>query len=477
MPEQRGSYREVIQLAYPAVLTMLSWTAMWTVDTIFVGRVGTAEQGAVGLAGALTWTAVCVVNGTMTAVQIFVAQHCGAGQRHRCGEILWQGIYLALLAAVPAIILGLYSDRLVGLLKISLDLRGFTADYLKIRLVGAVFHFLFRNMELFLQGTGDTRTPLKVSIVANGCNVLLDYLLIFGKFGFPEMGVRGAALATVIATAVQSGIYAYLLFGRSGWRMYFPRRVSPLVPRRFFKLVRVGGPVGVQWLLDMSTWTIFTTFVARLGEVEAAAHQIAITILHVSFMPGYGISIATTTLVGQFIGAGDAESAKRAAYNSLRIVVLFMGTMGVMFFLFRSQLIRVFNPDPEVIAVGATLLIYAAVFQVFDGTAMVGTGVLRGSGDTRWPSLVSIGIAWGVFVPLVYLMIIRLDLGVTGGWLAASIWIGTLGLAMFGGVCKRRWTERKLLSSELETTEGSPLDAGPDVIVPSAPIAPRPEIE
>jgi putative MATE family efflux protein len=471
MDDRKGSYREVMLLAYPAVLNMLSWAAMLTADTIFVGRVGTAEQGAVGFAGTVAWTALCVVNGTLTAVQIFVAQHSGAGQKGRCGEMLWQGIYLGVLMAVPIGILALNSESVIRALRVSPELVPFSADYLKIRLLGAVFVFTFRAMELFLQGTGDTRTPLKVTVFANCVNVLLDYVLIFGKWGFPEMGVKGAALATVLATGVQSGIYFYLVLGRRSRSVYFPRKVMPLVPRRFIRLIRVGGPVGFQWLLDMGTWTIFTTVVARIGEIQAAAHQIAVTILHVSFMPGYGISIATTTLVGQYLGAGDKRAAVRSAYTSLKIAVLFMGAMGVVFFLFRSQLIRIFNPDPAVVATGATLLIFAALFQVFDGTAMVCSGALRGSGDTRWPMVVSIGIAWSVFVPLVYLMVMRLQFGVNGGWLAATIYIATLGAVLFGGLRRRKWMERSLVSRKAEVTEGAPVVPGPDAMSPAPPAA------
>jgi MATE family multidrug resistance protein len=477
MSKQKGSYKEVISLAYPAVLTMLSWTVMWTVDTIFVGRVGTAEQGAVGFAGTLVWVFACFVTGTIYAVQIFVAQHCGANQKDRCGEMLWQGIYMCLIFAVPMGILGLNADRIVGALKVSPEIAGFAATYFQIRILGVIFTFLFRAQEVFLQGTGDTKTPLKVSIMSNGLNVALDYLLIFGKFGFPEMGVGGAALATVIATAFQSAAYAYVIWGRADRKVYFRRSVSPLMPKRFVRLLRVGSPQGIQWLLDMGTWTIFTTVVARMGEVEAAAHQIALTILHISFMPGYGVSIATTTLVGQYLGAGDKEAARRSAYNSLRVVIAFMGSMGILFYLFRTQLIGLFNPDPAVVAVGATLLVYAAIFQAFDGAGMVCSGTLRGAGDTRWPSVVSIAIAWGVFVPLVYLMPVRMELGVVGGWQAAAIWIGVLGIAMFGGVRRRKWADRELVSADSDQAERAPSIAGTDAASPRPPSRPQPELE
>jgi Na+-driven multidrug efflux pump len=194
-------------------------------------------------------------------------------------------------------------------------------------------------------------------------------------------------------------------------------------------------------------------------------------------MPGYGVSIATTTLVGQYLGAGDKEAARRSAYNSLRVVIAFMGTMGVLFYVFRAQLIGLFNPDPAVIAVGATLLIYAAIFQIFDGTGMVCAGVLRGAGDTRWPSVVSIAIAWGVFVPLVYLMSVRLQLGVVGGWQAAAIWIGVLGLAMFLGVRRRKWADRKLVSADSEPSESGPIVSGADAVSPRPPVVSQAEVE
>jgi MATE family multidrug resistance protein len=475
MSDNKGSYREVMTLAYPAVLSMLSWTAMWTADTIFVGRVGTAQQGAVGFAGTVAWTAICIVNGTITAVQIFVAQYKGAGQHGRCGEILWQGLYFSFAAALPIGILAFHSEWLIKALRVTPELVAFSTDYLKIRLLGAVFVFVSRGMELFLQGTGDTRTPLKVSVLANGFNILMDYVLIFGKWGFPEMGVTGAALATVLATAIQAGIYFYLVLGRESRSVYFPRKVSPLAPRRLIHLLRVGFPVGLQWLLDMGTWTVFTTIIARLGDIQAAAHQIAVTILHVSFMPGYGISIATTTLVGQYLGAGDKKAAIRSAYTSLRLAIVFMGAMGVLFYVFRAPLVRMFNPDPAVVATGATLLIFAAVFQVFDATGMVCSGALRGSGDTRWPMAVSIGIAWFLFVPLVYLTVIRLSLGVTGGWMAAAIYIVSLGGVLFGGLRKRKWMERRLVAAEYERPEGAPLVPGPDAMSPSPPVGAKAE--
>jgi MATE family multidrug resistance protein len=274
---------------------------------------------------------------------------------------------------------------------------------------------------------------------ANLANIVLDYLLIFGHFGFPRLGVAGAAWATV-ASSVLHGLIMLAIFLRRGRRAgHLPEVVVKPVLRDMIRLLRVGTPVGMQWVLDMGSWTAFTTIVAGLGEVQAAANQVAISILHISFMPGYGISIAATTLVGQYLGAGNPRAAVRSAHHALRLAVVFMGAMGAGFLLGRGALIRSFNPDPAVIAVGAQLLVIAAVFQVFDAVNLVLSGVLRGAGDTRFPMLVTIVMAWLVFLPSAWFMTIRLGWGVLGGWVAVIFWSVGLALLLGWRFRRRRW--------------------------------------
>ncbi len=442
----RGSIREVALLAAPAVVSMLSVTLMWTSDTFFVGRLGSAEQGAVGFSGAVAWTILSFIIGTLSAVQTFVAQHVGARSLRGAGEMTWQGLYLGLLAALPAALVGFFATPIFGALHVAPELLQPSVDYFRIRLLGAGGVFFTYALEGYLRGVGDTRTPMVVTFIANGVNIFLDYCLILGNLGFPRLGVPGAALTTIIAGFVQAAIL-FVISERRGLREgHLERAIVPPRRRQLIKLGRVGLPVGIQWVLEMGSWTVFTTFVARLGEVQAAAHQVAIAVCHVSFMPGYGISVAATTLVGQYLGAGDRQSALRSAQSALRLAVVFMAVMGVIFFARRRELIAIFNRDPLVVAMGAKLLIIAAMFQVFDATNLVLSGALRGAGDTRFPMVASIVMSWMVFVPLVWLLCVRLGQGVVGGWVAALIWIVGLALVIRHRFVRKRWMEKLLVT-------------------------------
>lgn len=464
---EKGSYTQVVDLAYPVVLSMLSWTVMWTVDTMFVGRLGTAEQGAVGFAGALVWSVMTIVTGTMLGVQIFVAQHFGRKEYTACGETYWQGIYLGLLAALPMVAVGIWGGDLVRVFRVAPEIEPHAYVYFRVRMVGGIFIFLTFASEGFFRGVGDTKTPMKISVFVSVLNIVLDYALIFGKLGLPRMEVAGAALATVLATAVQSAICLFIIMrGRAFRDRFRTLPVQRFSPGHLLRVIRVGGPVGVQWLLDMGSWTLFTALIARTGAVPAAANQIAITLLHISFMPGHAISTAATTLVGQYLGACDQPSARRSATNSLKIAVAFMGLMGIVFYLARRPLIRAFNPDLAVVAIGADLLIFAAVFQVFDAMSMVAGGILRGSGDTRGPAAIQIGLSWLFFIPLAHLACLRLGYGARGGWLAATAYIVLFGVVLYARYRRGKWSTRVLLKERPREGE-IPIVPGPECIGPT----------
>jgi MATE family multidrug resistance protein len=333
-------------------------------------------------------------------------------------------------------------------------------------MVGGLFIFLTFASEGFFRGVGDTKTPMKISIFISALNILLDYGLIFGKLGLPRLEVAGAALATVIATAVQCIIALFIILrGRKFRDRFRTLPVQRFDAGRLLEMIKVGGPVGIQWVLDMGSWTIFTALVARLGAVQAAANQIAITLLHVSFMPGHAVSTASTTLVGQYLGGCDPASARRSATNSLRIAILFMGCMGLVFLVFRRPLIRAFNPDLAVINIGADLLIFAAVFQIFDAMSMVAGGILRGSGDTRGPAAIQIALSWLVFLPLAYLATLRSGFGVRGGWSAATAYILLLGIVLYARYRRGDWATRVLIKEKRGEGE-VPAPPGPECIGP-----------
>jgi multidrug resistance protein, MATE family len=434
-----GGYREVVCLALPVVVSMLTQTLTSALESAFLGHFGTVEQGAAGLGGALLWPILIACNCSGIGVQICVAQAMGAQRRQDCGAITWQGVYITGLAWLPMFILGLYALPLVRLMAPSPELLEPTALYLHIELLGGLPALLNMTMVGFFRGIGDTRTPLVVVLVVELLVVILDVLLIFGVAGCPRLGIAGAALATVIARTVGTVIYLGLFLRRGRREGFLVQPRLPFDRHLCWHLVRVSWPIGAQGALEMGAWTLFTAFIARLGTAEAAAHAIAMRVTSLSYMAGYGLCVAVTTLVGQYLGAHNRAAARRSMVSCLVLVIGLMGSLGLGFFIGRYPLMRLFTYDEAVIALGVHVLLWVALLQVFDGINLIAMGVLRGAGNTRWPMLVGLLLNWGIFIPSAVLAIFVWPGGIVAGWAVAVIIMVVLALMMLFRVLRGAW--------------------------------------
>lgn len=439
-----GGFGEVWRLAYPIVITMASASLMGVVDTLFMGWVGTPEQGAVGLGAVVNWTCLSLFTGTITSTNTFVAQFYGAGDHPAIGRVVWQALYFA-LASYAAVAAGLipHTDTLLGAIGSSHEVTGHAVAYLDIRLGGAVFIFANFCVVGFLRGVGDTRTPMKVVLATNVLNVALTWALVFGKMGFPALGVRGAAAGTVASQAVATVIYLVLFF-RGKNACYHTRGPHPPSWALLRRWLRVGLPTGVWRVLQMGGFTVFTVFVATLGDEVLAGHQIVRQMMHLSFLPGMALSVTATILVGQYIGIGDLQAATRSAYTAMKIGALIMGTISLSFVLLRHPIAALFSPDPAVQEVAADLFFFVAVFQTVDAVGTVSSGAIRGAGDTRWPMIVSILMSWLFFVPGIFLLGKVAGLGVYGAWSGATLHILGLAALMFGRFRRGKWKTMKI---------------------------------
>ncbi|HEY7495689.1 MAG TPA: MATE family efflux transporter [Candidatus Tectomicrobia bacterium] len=440
-----GSYREVIGLAFPVVLSMVSQTLRSAVNTALLGHFGTVEQGAAGLGAAMLWPFFLLCNCGGVGVNICVAQYIGAQRRPDCGAVTWQGLYLSLLAWLPMLVAGLCAPLLVQLSAPSPELLAPTALYLRILLLGGLPELLSFTLVSFFRGLGDTKTPLLVTLGTQLLNILLDVLLIFGVAGFPRLGVAGAALATVSAETAGLGVYVMLFLRRAQGGGLLMRSWVPFDSHACRHLAQVSWPIGVQRAIEMGAWTLFTTLIARLGAVEAAAHAVATQIMAVSYMAGYGVSIAATTLVGQYLGARNLPAARRSTGSCLVLVLLLMGSLGLGFFVWRQPLTELFTRDQAVRLLSAHLLLFVALFQVFDGVGLIAMGVLRGAGDTRWPMVVGVVLNWVLFVPVATLVIFAWQGGISGGWSAALGYVVALGVVLLYRVWRGDWQHRALV--------------------------------
>jgi MATE family multidrug resistance protein len=425
-PPTPGGVRQVALLAYPVILTHLSITLMGVVDSAMVGRLGATELAAVGFGGIWLWTLFNGFIGAGTGVQTFVAQHHGAGHPEQCGRWAWQGLYALIpLATCAAVILHFSVDSLMQLLAPSEAVQRLAGEYLAICAFGAVGMCAATILSAFFLGIGDSRTPLYVTLFVNCLNALLDYALIFGNFGLPAWGVSGAAVATSIAEWVNALVLLALVSRRARRRAFVTTVAAPSM-ESMRRLLRVGLPVGGQYALEMLSFAAFLTLVARLGDTSMAASQAFIALLSLSFMQAEGLSIGVCTLVGRYVGAMDPTSAARSFRSGQILTLAISGVVAALFIGMPGPLLRIFTDDPEVLLLGAPLLVVGAIYQFFDAFGIVADGALRGAGDTLVPFFARFGLTWGLFLPLAWLLGVRLEGGLTAAWLAGALYVSIL---------------------------------------------------
>lgn len=422
----RGGLSEVALLAYPVILTQLSITTMQLVDSAMVGALGATALAAVGLGGVWLWTLTCGLVGTTTAVQTFVSQHQGRGHDAACGAWSWQGLY----AVVPMTVVfsaALYfgSDAFMRWLAPSPELQPLAAEYMSMRALGVVGIGAAVALSSFFRGLGDTRTPLYATLLANVINAVLDYGLIFGKLGMPEWGVGGAGIATAISEWVYLVALIPAFFASSVRERYRTRFVGPSLSA-IRRLLVTGLPIGGQWALEMTSFAAFLTLVARLGDAAMAASQAFIILLSLSFMQAIGLSTAVSTLVGNYIGAGDLSAAERSLRSGLKLATLLAAGIAIVFVAFPESLVAIFSEDADVLRLGASLMWVGALYQVFDAFAIVSDGALRGAGDTRWPFVVRFLLSWFLFLPLGYTFGILMGGGLAWAWFGGVVYVAVL---------------------------------------------------
>jgi len=439
-PRRAGDVREVTLLAVPVLVQMISETLMQVASSAMVGRLGPAELGAVGLGGIWLWTLLCPFVGAASGVSVFVSRAHGAGDPRECGSWVWQ----ALGALVPVAVL--WTAAVAALLPLLLAwvdpspaLADRTLAYAFGRLPGFPAVAVGAVITSFFRGVGNTRVPMIAAIATVLLQAVLAFALIFGRLGLPACGVMGAGIAFAIAEYAYAAILlGFLLAGRT--RAEFATR--PRVPdlRRVRRFLRTSAPIGGQWLLDMLSFALFSSIVARMGDAEMAASQAMIQLLSLSFMQAIAISASAGTLVGRYLGAGDVDGAARSYASAMKLAMGLAAFVAALFIGAPELLMRVFSDDAHVLALARPLLVLGALFQIVDAIGIVAGGSLRGSGDTRWPFLVHATLAWAARLPFVWLFAVRLEGGVVGAWIGELAYIALLGLALVLRFRGGKWT-------------------------------------
>ncbi len=307
-------------------------------------------------------------------------------------------------------------------------------DYFVILMFGGAALPLNGALSSFFSGRGKTRVVMWGNVAGNAANAALAYVLIFGKLGFPEMGIRGAGIATAITAFIPPIYWACIFLAPRYQQSYQTRKAFGWDRRLFAMLLRFGVPAGVQFFLDVASFTVFILLVGRLGEAELAAANIVLSIEMLSFLPMVGMSLATATLVGEYIGRGNLQAAERSVYSALKLALAYMGLLAVLYVVVPEFFLELFRYRSDhdsgyekIVETGVILLRLIAAYTLFDTLFIVFSGGLRGAGDTRFAMLAQIVAAWVLFVPPVYLVIQVLHMGIFTAWSWALVYVMVLG--------------------------------------------------
>jgi multidrug resistance protein, MATE family len=421
----------MLVLAAPVIIAELGWVTMGVVDVLMVGQLGPQAIGAVGLAGAVFIAFAVFGMGLLLGLDPLVAQAFGAGRLDECHRWLVAGVWLAILATPPIVGVVYLMNAALPLAGLPPEVVSLARPYLEIvgwSLPPLLFYVAFRR---YLQAMNIVRAVTYTLVAANIVNAIANWVLIFGHFGAPRLGVNGAGWATLASRIVMAGALFGVILKRE--RHMQPRlrdTTMSLDFPRVIRLVRLGLPAGGQMLIEVGVFAAATALAGRVSTNALAAHQIAIQMASLTFMIPYGFASAAAVRVGQAIGRRDPDGAITAGWTAIALGVSFMAAAAIVFLVMPGLLIRMFSADPNVIALGIRLLFVAAVFQLFDGVQGVTTGALRGLGDTRTAMLWNLGGHWMVGLPLGYLLCFRSGYGVVGLWWGLSVGLIICGISL-----------------------------------------------
>ena len=440
---RRVDYRAVAALAAPLFLNSGVQAALNLTDTWFLGRISTAATAGVGAVYWFVIVFVLMFGGVAMAVQTLVAQAYGAGARHEAAAVTWSGFWAALALAPLFLAVALCGRPLLAPFDLAPDIEAAALAFWFPRLLTAVFGVALWSISSFFNGIGRTGVTLVLMLTVAACNALLNQLFIF-ELG---LGIAGAAWATGAAqlVGVLLGIAVFLSAGprrECGTHRHWRPHAAGL--RRVFAL---GVPMGLLPAVDLTGLALFQGMLAGLGSVAGAATQIVMMMTSIAYMPAVGIASAGTTLVGQSIGAGDRDWARKVGNAAIRFNVTYMGLVSVLLALAGPWLLPQFvNPaDPDAAAVidlARKLMWIGAAYQIFDGFNLGAGFCLRGAGDVRVPTLLVVALSWFCFVPLTHMVsfapgqglvdfLPQFGLGAAGGWSVLLGYTFVLGAAMF----------------------------------------------
>jgi putative MATE family efflux protein len=438
--EDSSTKNVIFKLAWPVIAEQSLATITHIVDMMMVGRLGASAVAAIGLTMQPVFFSTALASALGVGTTALVSRFTGSDQNKKAASVLQQSVLMSIIfSLVFASIFYLFASNLLNFMGGEAEVIKLGTGYLRVMTPGFVFMVLAFIVTAALRGAGETKTPMKVNILVNILNILGNYLLIFGNFGFPRLGVNGAALATTISRSIGGIILLAVTFSdHSVLKMKF---------KGFFKfdldltkrVLKVGIPTALEESVRRLAQLLFVRVIASLGTTAFAAYQISLNAESISYMPGFGIAVAATTIVGQNLGAQNPRGAEKGTFEAWKIGSLIMGFMALIFLILPEQLISLYTSDTEIIARASLNLRIIALAQIPMGTQFIFAGALRGAGDTKAVFYSTALSTWIFRLLLGYILVHPLGLGLVGAWTAMVIDWTVRGSYVFYRFKKGNW--------------------------------------
>jgi MATE family multidrug resistance protein len=449
--EAPGGARELLNLAWPLILSNSIWTLQIVLDRVLLSR-SSSQSVAAGMSSAMIfWTFLTLAQYTANYATTFVAQYTGADRPEEVGPVVWQALYFAVASGLAFLSLVPLAGWLVALGGHGGELQQLEITYFRCLCLSALPMLVTAAASSFFAGRGDSRTVLGINAAGLVVNGLTAYPWINGCWGFPAWGIAGAGAATLLGTSTSAVLSLVLFFRprfRSSHRTLAGWRFDPALLRR---LLRFGFPNGVFAFLDCLGYTVFLQMIGRLGEIELAASSIAFTINLLAVLPLFGIGQAIEVLVGQRLGADRPELAARTTWTALGVSMAFSGTVALLYALMPMTLAEPFHDQSgaaswqDIAGRIPVLLRFVALYALFDTTNLVMSCALRGAGDTRFVTWVAVGLSWPVLV-LPAWAAWYYGWGLYVAWAFMSLYVMLLALVFLLRFRQGRWRSMRVIA-------------------------------
>ena len=420
--------QDVVKIAGPVFVELLLGTLFGMIDMIMLGRISdsniaTASIAAVGIANQLIFIGLSLVQSLNVGATAMIARYIGAKREDRIELVVKHIIILTqIFLVVPILLIGLgFTNNVMKFFGAQSDTVLIGSGYFRVVTLGFLFQSFNFSVFASLRGTGDTKTPMNINLKVNLLNVIGNAILIYGLFGFPKLGVTGAAISTTISQIVASiMLFKYLIKKESTIYINFKNKFK-IDKNIIYNLVKIGLPASLEQIAMRLGLLAFSKIVASLGTVAYATHQICISILNLSFTPGQSFGIAASTLTGQSLGAEEPNIAEKYIKTCGKIGAIISAIMAVMFFFFGFNIASLYTNSMKVAKEASTVLKVMAFVQPFQCSQLIYAGGLRGAGDTVWTLISTFSGILVIRLVFTYYFVIVLGYGLVGAWLSVLI--------------------------------------------------------